>query len=842
MLGYFDLLGIDTIHNQKYYDDAAKYLAGLATNIDSQRLHVHNLRMSYDMINQGEEQYEAFYNPLIKQVKDELSGKLKEMKVFKSPLTIKNYPILRTRLNSLISEESLRPLDFKIAATDIIANQERMKAEAEYLFEKQKERFDEKMRIIEQQQRNLSLQKQLQSQQMAAMPEQERQQLLAQLDSYYQEMEQKAQQAVVFNQKELAEAKKMFDRSYLPSEEMFASMIIEWYIEFAKLRNVFNIGWKEKLLSDNEIYFVDWDYTKKHATIKNIAREMLHIPVNIETPRLHQLDWGVITERMSMGNILAEFNHRVNKEAMEYIKKNIKTITIQDNAKTDFYGNFTLNNNVFNTIGGSYPNPGETTNIYRCYWKCVEKQYYKFMPNKSAGIPDTAFQLSEDEYMKEMRRSNKKGRVEVRYRTDLCSGVVINNDYVLYADKHPVQVRLNDNFTTNWLPIIGKNNSAMNPTISVFELGCDIQETINILYYQANLLIVMSGVKGMVYDLSQKPDGMGLDEIMFYRSQGLMLIQTLNATDGKQISSFNQFQNYDDGVSQSIGVILSVIEQYKQLLNEIIGIPDSRAATIDASNRVGNTMHEYRQSLVVTEGLYIEHEETMEEVFTRLAMLNKVAYAEGYDFGQFYSMRDNMNKMLSLPPNILTGDFKAAITIGRRQSEELKRIKEIAQNQLQQGKMKDSHFLEIYASKDFSSILELVKGYEEDFEKMIEAKQQSNSQMQQQIMEQTAQREFQMKQALEQIKTEREREKLTVQSQLQKYIKEAEIATWNKEIDTKAEIEMTAINKDAEIEMGYLQQRYDQSMQQVNMNNKQIIMDMAEQKIAQYKSKENLKD
>ena len=839
---FFNHLGVGIKKDKEYFETVCQHIASQAYGDDAIRSNISNLRKRYNLfVDQNE--YESIYNPLIKKIKDEQSNDVQTIKAYKNPIQIKSVPILRSRISGLISEEYLRPIDYKIAATDIISNQQKMKAYADMLFNEQMDRLQARKSFLDQQQQNMQLQAQLQSEQAGSLPPDQKEAYLQQLQMMYEETQLRLQQAVILNDKELKAMRKRFEKTYLTNEELFCEAVVDWFMDFSKFKTITNTGFREKLINDNEIYFVDFDYSSKHPTVRCVPRERLWLPNNDGVPRIHQLDCAAELSYMSVDNILAEFNHRINKEDMKQIVKNYSS---------GFQLPLTLQNTTFDgqlmTSWGTLPvntneNYSNMTLVTRCYWKCVENQYYKVVKSKNAGGPDVWYQMSEDEYNSESKRKTDKFRLEKRYRTDLCSGVVLNNEHILYADLHNVQVRLTDNYTTNWLPYVGKNNSLLNPTLSIFQIGSDIQDTINVLYYQVTLLVVLSGVKGLVYDLSQKPLNMELSEIMYYRSQGLTLIQTMEK--GEQRSTFNQFQTYDDGVSNSLNTILALIENYKSVLNEVIGVPDSRVAIIDNSARVGNTMHQYRQSLVVTESLFVEHEETIEDVLTRLAMLMKVSYADGYDFGQYYSSKEGYTKMLTLPASVLTSDFKVNISVGRDESENIKTLKEIAKKKLEQGQLKDSQFLEIMAARDYRNLGELIKGYEDDFEQMLAAKEQRSAEMQQQVQAQIAERDAKMTQFVEQMKSEREKEKNAValqKMQLEKYIKESEIATWNKDIDVKAEVAMESIQKDSEIEMAYLQQRYDQSIKQVQQNNKNLLFGEIARKIEQQQPKEKIKD
>src|SRR5690606_23876800 len=96
---------------------------------------------------------------------------------------------------------------------------------------------------------------------------------------------------------------------------------------------------------------------------------------------------------------------------------------------------------------------------------------------------------------------------------------------------------------------IGFSNNRFNKAYSPVWETKDIQELYNILHFQEELLISLSGVKGTVVDISQLPSGMSMTEVMYYKKNGLLPIETLFPGGKPKRTSFNQFSNYDDSVS-----------------------------------------------------------------------------------------------------------------------------------------------------------------------------------------------------------------------------------------------------------------------------------------------------
>ena len=151
------------------------------------------------------------------------------------------------------------------------------------------------------------------------------------------------------------------------------------------------------------------------------------------------------------------------------------------------------------------------------------------------------------------------------------------------------------------MPLIARTyTGASEQPNSLIKRTENLRELYNVIWYCLELNIVLSGVKGMIMDKSQKPEKMSTKKWMYYRRLGTMWIETMKK--GRKIpATFNQFQNYDDSLSQSVQLTWELLGGIEAMISRQIGITDPRLGQTVAKDPVHNVMMSQEQSSLITE-------------------------------------------------------------------------------------------------------------------------------------------------------------------------------------------------------------------------------------------------
>src|SRR5690606_4742758 len=108
-------------------------------------------------------------------------------------------------------------------------------------------------------------------------------------------------------------------------------------------------------------------------------------------------------------------------------------------------------------------------------------------------------------------------------------------------------------------------------TLSVVDSLKNVQLLYNIVMYHIELSMARSGGKAVVYDVSQKPKNIPLEDVFYHaKNTGLILIN--NKAEGMQTNGFNQFQQVDFTLSQSVSQMINLKMMLEDTADKLTGI------------------------------------------------------------------------------------------------------------------------------------------------------------------------------------------------------------------------------------------------------------------------------
>ena len=109
-------------------------------------------------------------------------------------------------------------------------------------------------------------------------------------------------------------------------------------------------------------------------------------------------------------------------------------------------------------------------------------------------------------------------------------------------------------------------------SVSLVDLLDNIQMLYNIVVYQIELAMARSGGKAVVYDVSQLPTNVGMDmqQVLYHlKTDGIIPINSKD--EGNQMQTFNQFQQVDFTLSQSVQQLINLKMMFKKIMIFHIG-------------------------------------------------------------------------------------------------------------------------------------------------------------------------------------------------------------------------------------------------------------------------------
>jgi hypothetical protein len=447
----------------------------------------------------------------------------------------------------------------------------------------------------------------------------------------------------------------------------------------------------------------------------------------------------------------------------------------------------------------------------------------------------------------------KKGQIIKRaYRVDRYKGLRLGhreNGVYLNVGKTTTYVRNEEDFSDVQLPYVGFANNRFHQAYSPLWETRDLQELYNILHYQEELLVALAGVRGIVYDLSQKPSGMSNQELMYYMKQGIMPIETLGRNGKPKTTTFNQFAQYDQTISPAVGTIDGMKRSLNELVGEITGITRQQTGQVAATDQVGTTQLALQQSNVVTEYYFQQHEELIEIALTRLSNLFPYAYAKGKQ--GLYVVGKERQEVLRILEGQLKGKFRVLVNSGAKEREIMQNIKQIATNKFATKEISATQLIDLLDTDMLSDMRRKLKEYEDEMFERNQQMQQANAEQQKQIQTELAQMDMQMKAQLEQLsgQIKMQIEQMKGQVQLQKeQIKmqhaAEQLAFEREKLAKEAEVDMFKAQTEADVEKQYLQFQYTQLQVNNATQRAQMLINRSQQALDIHKqrSKERVKD
>tara|TARA_B110000908_G_C10242059_1_gene446638 strand:- start:1485 stop:2507 length:1023 start_codon:yes stop_codon:yes gene_type:complete len=258
--------------------------------------------------------------------------------------------------------------------------------------------------------------------------------------------------------------------------------------------------------------------------------------------------------------------------------------------------------------------------------------------------------------------------------------------------------------------------------------------------YHIELALARSGGKAVVYDVSQMPTNIGMDmqEVMYHlKNDGIIPINSRD--EGGDSASFNQFQQVDFTLSQSVQQLINLKLMLEQTAGQISGVSPQREGAVEQYEYVGNVQRSVSQSSISTGGWFYSHNEVKKKVFEKLANLMKLSWAGGKKAA--YILGDAGYKMLNIMPDVSLNDYGIFLGDAGKDDALKQVVQQMSQAALQSGTISMLDAIKVMKS---DTMTEAQAVLEQGIDAMQKQQQQS---MEQQAQQQQAAAEQQQAQA-----------------------------------------------------------------------------------------------
>jgi hypothetical protein len=782
---------------------------------------------------------------------------LRKVDDYEYPAKIRFIPLLRPKFDRLRAEETKRPFNWRVFTIDsqsiMDKNQKKFDKIVSVMASNKKrmsQAYEAALENIEMIRSQFNMARQKAQEEMGQVPPE----LEMQLRNAERELN--MGQYVITHENlisndDLQSIELYFKYKYKDFLEIIAEKGIKYLMARQNLRDIFNMGFEDKLVVDKEYYFVDWEegMGMEDPVVRKVNPMGFYYSGDSQIEWVGDAEWAMEERYMSINQIIDEYGDQLSHTDLEKLKKRSTYINTRTGYGYGYYGNnYSATGGEYgtNNVDGCgpdtlYAGSEDYSNVIRvcsCYWQSSTKVRSKKSPNPHKEDSYFTHMLSDGETVKE-----DKGEKEVvGYKNDVYQVVVIDQNIFVDMRKRK-SVRSQDNYGRVELPFVGRaHNYYTKRPYSLVWAAKDVQILYNIIHYHKELWLALSGVKGFIMDKSQIPEGMSMKEWMYQRKLGVGWIQSVRSGMNRQ-PSFNQFQNFDDSMGAGIQYLLAMLQHLETLASSITGVSPQRMGDIAPTDQVGTTEQSIRNSALVTEIIFYDHEQTKRRVLNRVINLCRRAWKKGKK-GSFV-LGDFAQELLNVPENVLErADYLVYATDSGKEEKALQDLKSFALAEQQKGMLTFGNIVKLYNVDNLRELEAKVEQYEELAMQRIQGDQQAQRQHEEKMKQMDSELKMMLdKQSedsknmmaqLEQAKFQWEQQKFMMDQQLKKY-----------EIDTKNQADNKGMDLEHSIESQYLDHEKNVAAQEFQLEKADLALsgvEAAQKNIASSQTKEKVKD
>jgi len=500
---------------------------------------------------------------------------------------------------------------------------------------------------------------------------------------------------------------------------------LEFLVNKYKLKNKFKEGFRDLLITGKECYRVEIKDSDPH--VRRVDPRALAYDLSTETDDLGEANWITEERWLSPSDIVDEFGEVLSDKDIELIE------SLSNQNSLDLYSEYR-----------NWYMKGESgelrVKVVHAEWRSLKKMQYKISPNKHDE--DKPFRkMVSDKYKK--RKGEKIRKVVI---DDIWQATKIGGKIMVNCQRVPNQIRSLDDPSAANLSYIGvvRNHTTGNP-VSMVDLLKNVQMLYNITMYHIELCMARSGGKAVVYDVAQMPAnlGMNMQDVMYHiKNDGIIPINSKD--EGLQAQTFNQFQQIDFTLSNSVQQLINLKVMLEDMAGQVSGVTKQREGQVEQYEQVGNQQRAVVQSATITRSWFWSHDMAKQDVLMRCANLMKVCWAEGKKTATVFG--DGTYKFISIMPDVALNDYGVFLGDGGKDEQMKAAVTQLAQSALQSGQIDMLDVIRIYKSDTMTEA-------EHILERGLEAAKEMQAQ-QQQAMSEQAQAEAQAKQQEQEIEIE----------------------------------------------------------------------------------------
>lgn len=520
------------------------------------------------------------------------------------------------------------------------------------------------------------------------------------------------------NQETPKEVEEYMNTSWKDDEAIKGHKILKYLENTLNLKLNFNEGFKDALISGEEVYWVGERGGEPWVRVCNPI--YISIITDQENTNIEDAE-AVIEERwMTISSVIDEFHDELSPLDIKNLESFMNRSSQLKEAPSVNYGfeDFqilpvsALITNTSSSMHGRYIDNLGNIRVLRVEWKSFKKvgfiEYQDEMGftvvdvlSEDFELPEDAYKLDKDsDYQYEWYdiEADKVFRFKWTWINEVHEGTKIGgNIYVEYRAK-PTQRRSMDNPSVCKLGYVGKIYDARNSeSVSLVERMKSYQYLYNIIYYRTELAFAKAKGKMGIMDLAQMPTShdISLETWLYYaESMGWIFINSAeNNSPGGQ-ANFNQWSEIDLSLGNYIAQHVDFLNKLEEQIGELAGVPRQRLGQVQTSEMVGNTERVVTQSSHITEYWFSNHDEVRRKVMEALLDTTKVTWSKGKRIQ--YLTDDYTTASMDIREEYANNQYGILVSNSSKDSLTLQSLRSLAEAALRAGTTTFADLVKIY--------------------------------------------------------------------------------------------------------------------------------------------------
>ena len=673
--------------NEKWQHDCVNYIIGEGNIVSGGQTHTAHGEMQtyYNLYNSifDEKDFKKITNPF--KVEDGF------------PATPQDFNIIRPKIDLLIGEETKRPLNFRVVRTSQEATSELMETQKQLLMQY------------------------MQSALMAQMGPEEQQQFQQQLQS-----------GEVMPPEQIA---KYMDKDYKDVVENTAYHSLVYLREKLGIDNEFIKGWKDALISGQEVYYVG--VLNSEPYMERVNPMYFSYDKSPDLEFIEDGAWCCRRMRLPITEVYDRYYDKLTEKDLIKLEELINAVPANNlgehGIKDDFRGiqlHF-YDNPIYDEKGN------HNVNVWHCCWKSFKKINY-------VTTQDEQGQMQVDIVDETYQPVGNEISIEPDWIIEVWEGYRCGND--LYFGIQPIEYQhvSIDNPNSQKLPYCGaiysNTNSRPRSLVSILK---PLQYMYIVLWYRLELALARDKGKVVNMDVTQIPKSMHItpDKWLHYLSSvGVNFINpyeegwSIPGREGGKAAQFNQITALDLTMSNVIAEYIQLMDKIEQLAGTISGITEQRQGAISSTELVGNVERSVTQSSHITEPLFWVHAQVKRHVLNMLLNTAKGAWqATGKDKLQ-YIFDNGERAFLDISKKFYYEDMDVFVSDTSKDLENIQKLQQLIQPAMQNGASL-LEAAEILTNDNFNIIKQKLKDMQTRQEQQAQQQQQAQAEQEQKIQE-----------------------------------------------------------------------------------------------------------